>query len=202
LGTGLGVYGVSGAHGGLVLSGLSQGEHTVEIRVKVTGFILGEGNYETNLDPVSVNFFVGNPNSAPEVAIVSLEKHETNQATVTISTDVPNSIVSYSLDGKKNITLPHNEAAPTQNGYQYNVTLPNLTEGTHNLKAYAKDSFDNTGIAQKEFKINTESTQPIAPISTTALILGGAIAGAVIVCVAFVVIFRSQKIKLSNNSKK
>jgi hypothetical protein len=55
---GLGEYWVSGAHGGLILTNLTEGKHSVEIRVKITGFLLGEGNYEKNLDPAISHFSI------------------------------------------------------------------------------------------------------------------------------------------------
>jgi hypothetical protein len=58
LGPGLGQYGVLGAQGGFVLTNLTEGEHTIEIRVKISGFILGEGNYDRDLDSAVTHFSI------------------------------------------------------------------------------------------------------------------------------------------------
>jgi hypothetical protein len=52
------------------------------------------------------------------------------------TTTKPVTGVGYSLDGKANVTVTSN------------TTLAGLSTGLHNITAYAKDSFNNTGASQ------------------------------------------------------
>jgi hypothetical protein len=178
-------------HGQIVLTGLTQGEHTIEIKGNVS-FIFPPFYDIGTVDILAstVHFYV-NLGLAPNVTISNLAEYKTNQPKLTITTDNPSCTVIYSLDGTANVTLPYLYSQ------DYNVTLTNLKDGTHSFTAYSKDIFNNTGKAETTFTVN--NTINPESFSTLSIIVGGAIAGVLIVCTAVLVIFR--KTKTQNNKK-
>jgi hypothetical protein len=127
----------------LVVEGLANGEHTVEVTV---------GEYWDCHATYKIAFFVNN-GVLPEVSLFILQNPKTRDATVNITTDSQDSKVSYSLDNQQNITLPKSQLTQYLFFHQYIVQFLNLTEGTHTLKAYSSDAMNNTGISEKTFSI-------------------------------------------------
>lgn len=171
----------------LNFTNLTQGEHTIKVDIVLNYYIsilLPDLFYYMS---ASVDFLVRG--IQPQVAVSGLDVYQTNQPnqpTFNVTTNEPYATVSYSLDGAANVTLPQNWSVPFQDLYVYNITLFGLPEGAHTLKAYAKDAFNQTAMAEKTFTI------PI-PLSTIAVTVGIAI----VVCAAFLLLLK-KRAKSSN----
>jgi hypothetical protein len=175
--------------GEFTLTGLNPGAHTIEIKVHATILSIFGGPYEEDLNPAIAHFYVAYPEipskAAPNVTIAGMDEYWTNQVAVNITTDDVASIVSYSLDGGTNVTLPF------QNCYQYNVTLTSISEGAHNITAYAKDNLGQTVMTEKTFTVSNIASQPVQFFSPVAIIAGAVAAGVVVALV--VVLFFNRK---------
>lgn len=199
----------------VTLTELSNGKHTFQVKGSVTGYYIAIGHADQSLDTGVISFFI-NLGVAPNVFVSCLSEYQTNQALVNFTLDRSDATISYSLDGLANVTLPQNQAVKvTQNfggslpfsvSYRYSfIALSGLADGQHVLKGYAVDMFGNTGSTIANFRINTAtptptekpSPQPIQ-ITNIAIIAGGVIAGAVIVSIALLVIYRKQNLKRNN----
>jgi hypothetical protein len=179
------------SYGEFVLSGLSQGNHTIEINATVHAKAVSPGYYNGSIPSVSTSFSVNLGITEPKVSILCLDEYKTNSATLNITTNLRDSIVSYILDGKENVTLPQNRLMTNHDSYQYNVTFTNLVNGSHNLKAYAKSSEGGIGISQKTFTVNTtdqptrqQTQEPFQPFTNLAVTSGIIIAGIILASVA------------------
>ena len=166
-------------NGDLALTNLTSGLHTVTA-VYWIGLIdlYGENATSVYAYQPTVDFFV-----APKVSISSLNEYTTSKPTIKIITDAVGSTVFYSLDGGVNVTLP------SQNIGQYDVTLPNLTEGTHTLIAYSNDAYNSTGSAEKIFSVAPES------FSVMTIIAGTVAALVVVICVLILIFYRKTNLK-------
>ena len=139
------------------LKGLSNGEHLLKIyaEVEYTGLV-PQPSYS---DSAVVKFTV-NTGVAPSVHVVCFHEYKTSAITLNITTDTPDSTVSYSLDGQANVTLPKTSVAQHYGRYQYSIALSDLADGSHTLTAYAMDAMGNTGVSEKTFTVKTKETQP------------------------------------------
>jgi hypothetical protein len=184
----------------IVLNGLTQGEHTVEI--KGTGsasWLLLFGDVNERLHD-SVVFFV-NLGVAPSVSIYGLYTSATGEAIFNVITNRADALVSYSLDRLANVTLPQSLAVQmgSAHSYRYNVSLSGLADGLHEVKVFAVDVLGNAGVAVSDFRINTTSpTPPAAPaeqpeLPITALVAGAATVAAI--CLGLVAYFLRRKSK-------
>lgn len=75
---------------------------------------------------------------APVVSVVSPENknYTSNNISLAFKVNKPAPWVGYSIDGQYNVTVTGN------------TTLPILTSGSHTIKVYAKDMFENTGASE------------------------------------------------------
>jgi hypothetical protein len=191
---------ISSASGSIALSGLSQGEHQIDIKGKSIGsWVPLPDGFEVDLPSVSVSFFV-DLGVVPGVSVSGLNQYTVSTATLNITTDCSEATVCYCLDGLDNVTLPQEQAITVSEGYQYNVTLSDLSDGEHTLTAYAMDSFGNTGAVSHSFTVNTATPTPTAaptehsqPIPPLAWIAGASIAAVVIVALVLLLIYRKHK---------
>lgn len=144
------------------LKGLSNGEHILRIYAEVyyTGLV-PQPSYS---DSAVVKFTV-NTGVAPSVYVVCFQEYKTSSITLNITTDTPDSTVSYSLDGQAEVTLPSTSVAQYYGRYQYSIALSDLADGSHTLTAYAMDAMGNTGVSEKTFTVKTKEIQP--PVEPT-----------------------------------
>jgi hypothetical protein len=119
-----------------------------------------------------VNFSVDLP---PTISILSLENETYNTSNVKLdfSVNEPISAVSYSLDGKDNVTITGN------------TTLLELANGLHNVTVYAKDTFGNEG-ASETIYFNVDVPEPFP---TTFVVVAVIIS----VCAALLFYFKKRK---------
>jgi hypothetical protein len=138
--------------------------------------LIAEGTYyyyNRTLQQVLTNTVVGNSSEIgftvdtvpPEITILSVknETYYTTEMPLNFKLDEAASSMAYSLNG---------EAAVTISG---NVTLPELSYGSHNLTLYATDMAGNTATSKTVY-FSVESSKPfpatlvIAPIAAVAVV--------------------------------
>jgi len=143
----------------VTLSGLNEGCHTIEIQVynlqtcwdgNVSDYY---GTSKLDLSKGSVRLKIDT--TAPAIGNISIENtiYFVNDLELNCTVDEPFLWITYKLDNQANITIKTN---PQQNytinntsneTIQVNTNLTNLTEGTHSLTIYAKDTAGNTGVS-------------------------------------------------------
>jgi hypothetical protein len=171
------------AYGNFGLTYLSQGEHIIEIRINASGYgkVIYAG-FETDSISATLTLFV-NLGLKPELRIDCPVEFQTNHVSLKLTADSPSSVVSYSLDGATNVSLPQEQIIHHADSYQYEVNLPSLSDGQHTFEAYIKDVFNNVAKGNVTFAINSESSQetpPPAQFPAVPIIAGGAVTGVVI----------------------
>jgi hypothetical protein len=128
-------------NGNLVLSNLAQGEHTIQLSGKAKlshadstpkgypYFDINVINSTGDFDSYKSSFKI-NLGLAPNVTISGSSNYVTNKGVATLSITSYSSkfAVSYSLDGKQALDLP------AQSGLIHQVSLDNLTDGSHTLQ--------------------------------------------------------------------
>ncbi len=114
----------------------------------------------------------------PEIRIFSPQSESYNSSSISLDfyTDKPILELSYSLDGKQNVTITGN------------FTITNLSNGLHNVTIYAKDTFGNMGASETTFTIARPESFPIVPVAATS-------AGASIAIAAIGLIYYYKKRK-------
>ena len=189
------------------LLNLSQGQHKIEIRGNAVIVVdpLFEVFYGVHspratveINPEIVHFFV---NLAPVISISSSDFYNnTKQAMVNITTNRPDAVVSYCLDGKDNITLSSNKIIQYEGTYQYSLLLLGLADGAHNLTAFSTNAF-GTGVFEKNFTLQTIKQPETSPsVSQTVIVITTAVIASVILAGALLlVIYRKQNLKRKDN---
>jgi len=115
----------------------------------------------------------------PRISVSLQNKsYATNDIPLNITLNKPMSNITYSLDGHDNVTITGN------------TTLNGLSNGEHNLIAYAEDNAGYTGATEKiYFSIEPFPTVPFAAAFITAV--SGAVA--VVVVAGLLVYFKKRK---------
>jgi N-acetylneuraminic acid mutarotase len=138
--------------GDTVLSGLSDGEHTLKVYVNDTF-----GNLATS---DTVNFTVDT--SAPLIQVFSPENKTYSESDVQSVFTVNEAVewMGYSLDGQDNVTVTGN------------VTLAVLSEGSHHVTFYARDPYGNEGASKTVyFEVMPFPTVTVAAVAVTITIV-------------------------------
>ncbi len=157
------------------LTGVKDGQHTVEVTAIVTVKSLNEltgGVKASVLWAPSIETSSGKLNftidtTAPNISIISLQNRTFEKVNVPLNFTVsePASEISYSLDENKNVTFTDNVIVAYIYGKDnYYFVLNGLEEGSHSLKIYAKDAAGYTGESETYyFTVNTQPTQTPTP---------------------------------------
>jgi hypothetical protein len=164
--------------GNAILSGLSDGVHGLTIR--------GESTFNNTISKFAY-FTVDTV--APSVSVLSPENKTYNTTSIPLSfiLNETASNMSFSLDGQP-------KAAVTEN-----VTLPDLSYGSHNLTAYATDAAGNTGVSETVcFAISEETeAQPTPPPEhepfPADLVIASVVTSATVVGAGLIVYFKKRK---------
>jgi len=157
------------------LEGLMDGLHTLNVCV------VGSSSYDkdpgptvkaevaTVNDSASVTFFV---DSSPKINVLSPCTQNYTSADVALNfiLSEPVDYLSYSLDGKDNVTITGN------------TTLSGLTSGVHSVTVYACDAAGNMGVSEMVFFTVNVGSEPF--FQQNLVVLGVAILGLSIVTVA------------------
>jgi parallel beta-helix repeat protein len=142
-----------------------------------TPHIIDENNQDNYpfMTPLTPYVFVPPPDTtSPTISIISPEnkKYTVNTVSLNFTVGEPTSWIGYSLDGQANVTISGN------------TTLFGLSEGSHSLTVYAKDTTGNTG-ASETIYFSIERF-PITGIAAAIAIIA-------VVGVAFLVYFAKVK---------
>ena len=98
----------------------------------------------------------------PTISIVSPENktYDTTDIPLTFTVDESVSWMAYSLDGQANMTITGN------------TTLSGLSDGSHSLIVYAKDTAENTGASEIiYFSIETKKAEPLQTWIVAAIVI-------------------------------
>jgi hypothetical protein len=183
-------YGPLSLSGDIGLENLFNGYHKVTIHAEAEYYNIGVGTYKIQSN-ATVGFFV-DTGVAPSVSISALPEYTASDVTLNVTTDMPVSKITYTIDEQANITVPNNAPAQHFGLYQYSVVLTDLADGSHTLTAYAIDAMGNTGVAEKNFTVKTSETQSLqGPFPTTLIV--GAVVAATVVGLSLLLYFKKRK---------
>jgi len=135
--------------GNTTLKALADGTHSLTVSAKDKA-----GN--TGLSDM---VYFTTDTTTPSISIVSLENktYETTDISIEFTIDEPVSWIAYSLDGQANVTITGN------------TTLTGLSDGSHSLIVYARDTAGNTGASEPiHFSVETQEAEPF-PIWTVPI---------------------------------
>lgn len=131
--------------GNTTLTGLSDGLHSLTVYTQDTA-----GNTGAS-ETIYFSIKTQQPDTTPPVvSIVSPENktYTVNNISLTYTLNEQTSWVSYSLDGKENVTITGNS------------TLTGLSHGSHSLTVYANDTAGNMGASEKIHFTITQDLEP------------------------------------------
>jgi hypothetical protein len=162
----------------LYLTNLTDGNHTLVVRVDSTGVVrnfISSTVYNVPVDSViaTVNFALDA--TPPNVSILSTEKaYATSHVPLNFTVNEEVSKICYVLDGQENVTVAGN------------ITLTGLACGVHNVTVYATDAYGNTG-ASETTSFTIAEPFPAVPVAAAPV---GFIA---VVCGVLLVYFKKRK---------
>ena len=134
-----------------------------------TPYIIDENNQD-NYPLVNPATIPGLPDvTPPTISVISPENktYTVSNVSLTFIISEPASWISYSLDEQANVTIAGN------------TTLTGLSDGTHSLTVYAKDTAGNTGTSETAyFTIETKEAEPFPTTWIAAAIAIIAVFGA------------------------
>jgi hypothetical protein len=145
--------------GNATLTNLSQGSHNITV------WVVGYLNYLSYaIGPMGYNFTTLSFNIdsiPPNVTILSpqLKTYKESSVPLTFTTDKLTSKTQYSLDGKKNVT------------FTGNLTLTDLSNGSHNVTVYATDLVGNTGSQTVDFIVENQSALMVVVVAVPVVVL-------------------------------
>ena len=116
----------------------------------------------------------------PEIRIFSPQNERYNSSSISLDfyMDKPILALSYSLDGKQNVSITGN------------YTLANLSTGFHNVTIYANDTFGNIGASQT-ISFTIDKTEPFP--TSTVVAVSVAVAAVVVVGAGLLVYRKKHK---------
>jgi len=130
--------------------------------------------------------YIPPPDTTPPIIFIISPQNKTyplNHVSLIFNVSEQTSWIGYSLDGKAKVTIPGN------------ITLANLSDGSHSIIVYAKDNALNTGASETIYFTIAQKTepqpQPSEPFPITWIV--AAVAIIAIVVVASVVYFAKVK---------
>ena len=161
------------------LENLTEGLHTLNVRVVLNYSDLthnGEEHYKYHTESESTVCFSVDT-GPPEVVVYSLENKSYYTTDVPLNFTVSESDIqmTYSLDGRENVTTVGN------------TTLTNLSSGVHNVTVYAIDVVGNVGFSETITFTVVEEPFPVVPVAAAS------VASAGIIAVSLLVYFKKRK---------
>jgi len=138
--------------GDTLLTSLFDGFHYVVVYANDTAGNMGASN--------TVYFTIDT--TPPSVSILSPENKTYDTANISLSFTIDESVswIGYSLDGQDNTTIAGN------------TTLSELSDGSHNITIYAKDTVGNTGLSETVyFTIEIEEEDPFPTWIIPAIVI-------------------------------
>jgi hypothetical protein len=193
-------YGNSALSNTINLTDIPEGSHSIEVvaEAKYTGYTTRQefkdvyyyapngDEYKSNVlvtyyvsyrlnGSSTVNFTIDLP---PRISILSLENkiYNTSNVTLDFTVNEPISKVTYSLDGKENVSIAGN------------TTLTGLFNGDHNVTVYATDKAGNIGASETMY-FTIEVPEPFS----TTLVIASFAASVAVLGVGLIVYFKKRK---------
>jgi len=169
----------------ITLPTLTEGTHTITV------YYGHQINQKYDVSAYStVEFTVKNKDTnPPNITIHSPTQNTTytEQFQLTFTLNETATWTGYSLDGNENITIQANN---------FNITLFDLTEGTHNITVYAQDQEGNIGASEtKTFTVAFPKPAPFPTLTIAAATI------AALVLIGLLVYFKKHKHKNTTNKK-
>ncbi len=135
----------------------------------------------SNVQYIPVDYGTPDPSvTKPKITVLSPQTltYNTSSITINFTVDKPTSWLSYTVDGKENVTITGN------------TTLTDLPDGVHSIMIWANDTYGNTASSQT---ITVHINTPF-PSLTQKAIIGGVVACAIAVAVAgYIIKIRAKK---------
>ena len=123
-------------------------------------YVIDEDNQDNY--PLVDLYFFSDDITPPTIYVLSPEDKTflVDGVPLTFTVSEPTSWIGYSLDGQMNVTITGN------------TTLSALSDGSHSLRVYAKDTAGNTGASEMiYFTIKTKEAEPFPTLSTVAILI-------------------------------
>jgi hypothetical protein len=153
--------------GNATLTNLSQGAHTLTVWVRADQCMLSFSfGVWAIFQTVSFNI----DSVPPHITILFPETKAYNTSDLPLNFTVNEAFsqVSYSLDGKENVTAAGN------------TTLTGLSSGAHNVTVYATDEAGNTGASETAY-FSVEIPFPVVPVAAVSVAVAAATAAGLLV---------------------
>ena len=137
-----------------------------------TPYVLDENNQDNY--PLMNNWITPSlpDTTSPTISVVTPENktYTVDDVSLTFAVSESTSWIGYSLDGQANVTITGN------------TPLNGLSDGSHSLIVYAKDTAGNTGTSETiYFSIKTKKVQPFPTLIVTAIAIIAAIGAALLI---------------------
>jgi hypothetical protein len=163
------------------LANLEDGIHSVQIHTLCEGVVLeihGLGDRPTSYSTSSDVVYFSVDTTPPEIEVTSIENkpYKTTEVPLIFTINEPKSQMTYSLDGRENVTIAGN------------TTLTVLSYGVHNLTVYATDEAGNTGVSETIY-FSVDVPEPFP----TATVVAVSVAAIALVSVGLLVYFKKRK---------
>jgi hypothetical protein len=170
--------------GSVTLPELSEGSHSITVYLECDWEIGNETNIWTDkyFDSQTVYFaIILLDKTPPIISNLSIRNETYNQTGLSLNFTInePTLWISYCLDGKTNITITGN------------TTMPQLSDGSHDIIIYANDTTGNVGASE----IVTFSIEPIEtsePYPTTMVAVASGVS-IIAIGVGLLVYFKKRK---------
>ena len=145
------------------LTGLPEGPHSLVIYAKDTA-----GN-----TAISEPFYFTVDTTLPNISFLTIENktYDTTYIPLNFTVNEPVSEITYVLDGQANMTIIGN------------MTLTGLSEGSHNLTVYAKDTAENIGTSETVYFSIDQTPKLMIFGSNFPMKYGYALAGVIVVII-------------------
>ena len=172
-----------------VLTGLSDGEYSIRVWIKVYVFYQYMSGYSDTV------YFTVDTRPPSIRVLTSQETFETSDVPVNFTVNEPDSWVGYSIDGNNAVT-----ATEWLGVDKYRLVLNGLLAGAHTLTVYAEDAAGNRGASEpfnftvtQQTSSETEQTQPeteqTEPFPTSPLVASSIVASAAVISFGLIAYF-------------
>jgi len=155
------------AYASITLPKLSNGSHSLTVFLICSGLVLHPPSYNG-----TVYFTIGTSAhaadlTAPKISNLSVENKTYTETYIPLNFTVNEntSQLTYSLDGKDNVTITGN------------TTLTGLPTGLHNVTLYARDAAGNTGASETITFTVADETEPFPVALVAVAIVSMAVVG-------------------------
>jgi len=157
------------------LAELSEGRHSVEVTARATwdgGYHDGVRVFAQYASVSSGKIYFYIDTAAPSMPFLSPQNQTYDTVNIPLNFAISEQVlwIGYSLDGEANVTITECVSNITDSYGEFNIVkfvantvLTGLSEGSHSLTVYAKDTAGNTGESETIHFTTTQETEPSEP---------------------------------------